>query len=100
MQPVVNPIASKEIGIEAIKEAMARLKDVAEAASVVLEDGKVTVGDLKVVPELFADIKDLVAACKEGQAEIKDLNAEEMKIIVADMLDLVLYVAKKFGAQV
>lgn len=99
--PVVAPIAmDKKIGIDAIKESVSRMKEVFEAIAVVFEDGKVTVSDLKVLPEMIADIKDLIGAIKEAKDEVKDLDAEEMKLVVADLFDMVLYIAKKLGAQV
>lgn len=87
----------EKVGIEGIKQAIAKLKEVVESASVVLQDGKLSFSDISEIPEIYADIRDMVVALQSVGAEAQDLSSEEIKQVLGLVLDLGILVAKKFG---
>jgi len=82
------------------KATLAALKELAHDVSLVMEDGKVSVGDVTKLPSLLADVKALVEAVKGVKPELEDLSKEELKEVLELVLDLSLDVAKKFGVEV
>lgn len=90
---------SEVVGIEGIKVAVAKLKEIVESASVIMADGKVGFSDITEVPELYADVRDMVVALQKVQAEVQDLSADEVKELLSLVLDLGVFVAKKFGME-
>jgi hypothetical protein len=88
---------SEKLGIEGIKKAVEKLKEVIESASVVLQDGKISFADISEIPELYADIRDMVVALQSVGAEAQDLSSEEIKQVLGLVLDLGMLIAKKFG---
>jgi hypothetical protein len=90
----------KVVGIDDIKESIKKLKELSDNVSVMLADGKVDWKDFKGIPEMVADIRELVVALKGVKGEVQDLSAEEMKIVLADVLELGLHIASKFGFSV
>lgn len=87
----------KVVGIDDIKESVKKLKELSDNVSVILADGKVDWKDFKGIPEMVADIRELVVALKGVSGEVKDLSADEMKLVLADVLELGLHIASKFG---
>lgn len=90
---------SEKLGIEGTLAAVEKLKEIVETASVVLQDGKLSFSDISEIPELYADVRDLVVALQKLQAEAQDYSAGEVKTILSAVLDLGVIVAKKFGLQ-
>lgn len=87
----------EKVGIEGIKEAVAKLKEVVESVSVILKDGQITFSDVTEVPELYADVRDMVVALQSASAEVQDLSGDEVKVVLGLVLDLGLSIAQKFG---
>jgi hypothetical protein len=99
MSEVVT-MESPVMGIDAIKEVFGKVKEIVDNAAVVMEDGKVGFSDLTVAPAMFMDIKDLVSAAGMVGDEAKDLSSEEIKEVLALVIDLGMHIAKKLGVQV
>lgn len=87
-------------GIENVKASLDAVKELAESIGKVLEDGQVGISDIKEVPELFSEVRALVAAVKDVKEELNDLDAGEIKEIIAELIEVVVMVAQKFGLKI
>ena len=83
--------------IKSIEETIKAIKALVDVAAEVMEDGKVDVKDIAKLPEIFSKTKSLIDALKDVKAEAEDLDAKELREVLIAALDLVLYVAEKFG---
>ena len=92
-------IAVKE-DIESIKATLASIKSLVDSAAEVMADGKVDFRDVTLIPEIYSKVKYLVDAVKGVGSEVKDLDPAEMKEVLLETLDLVVYVAQKLGVKV
>ena len=99
-EPVTMEAKDEVIGIDAIKEVFGKVKEIVDNAAVVMEDGKLGFSDLTVAPAMFMDIKDLVSAAGMVGEEAKDLSSDEIKEVLALVIDLGMHIAKKLGVQV
>jgi len=82
-------------GIEKIKASIASVKALVDTVGDILADGKVSLADIKELPELISEINSLVGALKGVDKEVKDLDSAEMKIVLAEGFDLLVYVYNK-----
>lgn len=100
MSEVVTMEAKGEaVGIENIKIAFNKLKEVIDNAVVIMEDGKIGFGDLTMAPEMFMDIKDLVSASMMVGDEAKDLSGDEIKEILGMLIELGTHIAGKLSSK-
>ena len=83
--------------IASIKATIASVKKLTDSVAKVLEDGKVGLKDIGEVPTLIMEMNSLLEAVKGVGAEAKDLDAAEVKELLGSVIELVLYVAAKFG---
>lgn len=83
-----------------IKASMETIKALVDSIGDIMADGKVDFKDITEIPSLVAEVKALVEAIKGVKAEAMDLDTAELKEVLSEGLDLVLYVAKKFGVGV
>lgn len=86
--------------ISSIKATIASCKTVADSVAEILADGKVDFKDISQVPELITEVRNLLVSIKGIKAEAQDIDAAELKEVLTEALDLVLYIAAKFGVQV
>jgi hypothetical protein len=87
-------------GIENSKKFLLELASAAEGIQAVLEDGKVTLLDVRHAPKLFGDVKSAVDAIKGMESELKDLSKEEVQELMALVIELGLKLAEKFDLKV
>lgn len=85
----------EKLGIEGIKKAMKESKELLTTVELVLDDGKLSIGDAKYIPDLWSDTSDLLAASPQALAEAKDIDLEEAKILIADSMELVFFMFEK-----
>ena len=86
--------------IASIKAAIAAIKSGIDSVFEVMKDGKVDLKDITELPALFSTAKSLVESIKGIGPEIKDLDPSEIKEVLADTIDLIMYAAQKFGVAV
>ena len=89
----------EKLGIENVLKAIAKLKEVVESGAIIMADGKIGFSDVTQVPELYADVRDMILAVQKAQEEAKDFSADEVKEVLSAVLDLGVYIAKKFGME-
>lgn len=82
-------------GIEKIKASIASVKALVDTVGDILADGKVSLSDIKELPELISEINTLVGALKGIDEEVKDLDSKEIKVVLAEGFDLLVYVYNK-----
>lgn len=82
-------------GIDKCLEVAKALGEVADCVEVVLEDGKVTLSDAKVLPKLVGCVKVLVSGLPEVKTELKDLDKEEIEKLCGVLVDGVLALVDK-----
>lgn len=83
-------------GVEKTLGALESVSEILKSVEAVLEDGKVTLLDLRQAPALFSAIKELVASAAGVKEELKDLDKEEMAAVLTAVIDLVLKVSHDF----
>jgi hypothetical protein len=83
-------------GVEKTLGALESVSEVVKGVQLVLEDGKVTLLDLRQAPGIFSAIKGLVAAAPAVKEELKDLDKEELEKVLSAVIDLALQVAEEF----
>lgn len=81
-------------GLEKSLAVVAALSDVVDCVEKVMADGKVTLGDMKVLPSLVADLKLCVGSLQAVKDELSDLDSEEVKQLVAALVDVALKASK------
>ena len=86
--------------IESIKSSFRSAKALVDIAANVMADGKVNLRDIMEVPSLIAEVKAMVDAVKGVGDEVKDLDPAEIKETMMLGLELILYIAEKFGFKV
>ena len=91
--------AEMKQGIVAIKASIERIKEVVDSVARIMDDGKVDFRDIVEVPGLIVDIKNLVEVIKQVPAEAKDLDNEELKTVLVEGVELLLYIAAKLGVK-
>ena len=99
MADVVAPVLEVKEDIASIEETFAAVKELVETAFAVLEDGKVTIGDITKLPALFVEVKKIIEAVQGIGAEAADLDSEELKKVMELVIDLGMFLAAKFGAK-
>lgn len=83
-------------GTKEILEAIEAIEGVVDAVQKIFDDGKITLIDARHVPSLVKALRngfDDLAALKE---EVKDLDSEEMQLVLGKVIELVLKIAGKF----
>jgi hypothetical protein len=82
-------------GVEKSLEVVKVLGDLADCVEAVLEDGKVTLADAKVLPKLVGCVKVLMADVPAVKEELKDLDKPELEQLVGALVDAVLKLVDK-----
>lgn len=82
-------------GIEQSKKLLSELAAAAKEIELVLEDGKVSLLDLRHAPALFADVKAAVDALSGVKEELKDLDKDELQELLQMVIDMGLELAAK-----
>jgi hypothetical protein len=78
------------VGVENLKKSIADLGEILKAGSEVMEDGKLSFGDVTKLPALVSGVYHLADDAKAAMeaGEIADLDFVECKELLADILDL------------
>ncbi len=84
------------VGIEGLKASIKAVDDMVDTIGAIMEDGKIGIADLMKLPALFGEVKALVAASAQVQAEIGDLDVAEAQELLGAVLAIVAKVASKF----
>lgn len=81
-------------GIVAIKASIVDLKALAATAAEVAKDG-LNVGDIFSLPKLYGQCNQLFVDLKAAKdnGEVQDLDGEEIRQLLGDLIDLGAYVA-------
>lgn len=73
----------EKLGVENLKVLVKFVVDLGESVDKAMEDKKINIMDLPLVMPLLAQVDDVAGAAKLVMPEAKDLDAEEMKVLVA-----------------
>lgn len=76
-------------GIKELLEAVLGLKVLAKAGKAILSDGKVSIADLPVLVSLVSNqavLVDAASGLSDVPAEVKDLDLDEIKLLVGELL--------------
>ena len=82
-------------GVEKSLAVVKALADIVDCVEKVLEDGQVTLSDMKVLPSVVADLKLCVSSLQMVKDELSELDAEEVKQLVAALVEVALKAASK-----
>lgn len=83
--------------VSAIKEILAAVSEMVDVIEKVTADGKVTLLDLRHVPELMASLKPLLEKSAEAKDEVAHLDADGAKEIADLGIDLAMKLLAKLS---
>lgn len=84
--------------VQSVIVVLEAVKALSDSLGEVLKDGKIGLTDISELPELFSVAKSMVDAMKGVPAELKDLDAEEIKEVLSKAVEVVVYIGQKFKA--
>lgn len=81
-------------GIEKIRASVTDLKALAETGAQIAEGG-LTAGDVFSLPKLYSECNQLFTDLKAAKdaGEVQDLDADEVRQLLGDLIDLGAYIA-------
>ncbi len=83
-------------GVKETLELLSSLSALVDAVDEVLADGKLSLGDVAVIPGLILALKPGVEGISSVKDELSELSKEELQQVLAGVVDLAVKIGEKF----
>jgi len=84
------------LGLEATMKMMDAIEDLIVVGGLVFEDGKISFKDIVYARQVMSDLNVLVSQAKLSSEELKDLDKDELIVVVQKLIEVVAKAAEPF----